>query len=115
MVFCVSIQTIAVQSLLTRFVSSHPRSADDISLLASHPSFFQTFCFDYGVRWRYEFNNSKSGIVTFGETKSQHFISMNKGRSVLGSETVEELYQYRNLGVLKNYVSSFSSNVIDNI
>ena len=72
-------------------------------------------CFEYGVRWRYEFNNSKSGIVTFGETKSQHFISMNKHSWVLGSETVEELYEYKNLGVLKNYVGSFSSYVIDNI
>ena len=72
-------------------------------------------CFDYGVRWRYEFNNSKSGIVTFGETKAQHFISMNKRGWVLGSETVEELYEYKNLGVLKNYVGSFFSNVIDNI
>ena len=58
-----------------------PSFAYDISLLASHPSFLQTFmniCFDYGVRWRYEFNNLKSHIVTFGETKSRHFISMNK-------------------------------------
>ena len=68
-------------------------------------------CFDYGVRWRYEFNNSKSGIVTFGETKSQHFIFMNKCSWVLGSETVK----CKNLGVLKNYVGSFSSNVTDNI
>ena len=95
-----------------------PSFADDISLLALHPSFLQTFmniCFDYSVRWRYEFNNSKSGIVTFGETKAQHFISMNKRSWVSGSETVEELYEYKNLGVLKNYVGSFSSSVIDNI
>ena len=95
-----------------------PSFADDISLLALHPSFLQTFmniCFDYGVRWRYEFNNSKGGIVTFDETKAQQFISMNKRSWVLGSETVEELYEYKNLGVLKNYVGSFSSNVIDNI
>ena len=36
-------------------------------------------------------------------------------RWVLGSETVDELYKYRNLGVSsQNYVGSFSSNVIDN-
>ena len=28
---------------------------------------------------------------------------------------VDELYEYKNLGVLKNYVGSFSSNVEDNI
>ena len=60
-------------------------------------------------------NNSKSGIVTFSETKSQHFISMNKRSSILGSETAEELYEYKNLGVLKKYAGSFSSNVIDNL
>ena len=40
---------------------------------------------------------------------------MNKRSWVFGSETVEELYQCKNLGVLKNYASSFSSNVTDNI
>ena len=64
--------------------------------------------FDYGARWRHEFNNSKSGVVTFGETKSQHFISMNKRSWVLSPETVEELYEYKNLG-------SFSSNVLDKV
>ena len=94
-----------------------PSFVDDIILLALHLSFLQTFiniCFDYGVRWRYEFNNSKSGIVTFGETKSQCFISMNKRSWALGSEIVEEFYEYKNLGVLINYAGSFSSNVIDN-
>ena len=72
-------------------------------------------CFDYGVRWEYKFNNSKSGIVAFSKTKSQHFISMNKRSWVLGSETVEELYEHKNIGVLKSYAGLFSSNVIDNI
>ena len=39
--------------------------ADDISLLALHLSCVQTFmniCFDYGVRWRYEFNNSRVAL-----------------------------------------------------
>ena len=34
---------------------------------------------------------------------------------ILGEETVDELYEYKNLGVLKNYIGSFSSNVEDNI
>ena len=58
-----------------------PSFADDISLLALHLSFLQTFmniCFDYAVRWRYKFDNSESGVVTFGETISQHFISVKK-------------------------------------
>ena len=57
----------------------------------------------------------KRVALSFSEKKSQHFISMNKRRWVLGSETVEELYEYKNLRVLKNYVGSFFSNVIDSI
>ena len=34
---------------------------------------------------------------------------------LLGDTKVEELYEYKNLGVLKNYVRSFSSNIDDNI
>ena len=34
---------------------------------------------------------------------------------MLGDSVVDELFEYKNLGVLKNYVSSFASNVDDNI
>ena len=34
---------------------------------------------------------------------------------LLGDTIADELYEYKNLGVLKNYVGSFSSNVEDNI
>ena len=33
----------------------------------------------------------------------------------LGDDTEEELYEYKNLGVLKNYIGSFCYNVTDNI
>ena len=95
-----------------------PSFADDITLLALHPSFLKTFmsiCYKYGIKWKYEFNHSKSGIVTFGESKPQHFESMKNRVLLLGDTTVDELYEYKNLGVLKNYVGSFSSNVEDNI
>ena len=49
-----------------------------------------------------------SGVVTFGQTKSHHFESL-KDREWLPDDTkVEELYEYKNLGVLKNYVGSFA-------
>ena len=95
-----------------------PTFADDISLLALQPSFLQTFkkiCFQYSLKWRYGFNNSKSGVVTFGETKSTHFKSMQDHKWFLGESSVDELYEYKNLGVTKNYVGSFSSNVEENI
>ena len=95
-----------------------PSFADDITLLALHPSFLKTFmsiCYKYGIKWRYVFNHSKSGIVTFGESKPQHFESMKNREWLLGDTIADELYEYKNLGVLKNYVGSFSSNVEDNI
>ena len=95
-----------------------PSFADDISLLTLHPSFLKTFmkiCNRYGIKWRYDFNHSKSGIVMFGETKPQHFESLKNREWFLGDTKVDELYEYKNLGVLKNYVGSFSSNIDDNI
>ena len=95
-----------------------PSFADYITLLALHPSFLKTFmsiCYKYGIKWRYKFNHSKGGIVTSGESKRQHFESMKNLMWLLGDTIADELYEYKNLGVLKNYVGSFSSNVEDNI
>ena len=56
-----------------------------------------------------------SGVVTFGETKPHHSESLKNCQWLLGDTKVEELYEYKNLGVLKNYVDSFSSNIESNI
>ena len=72
-------------------------------------------CYKYSTKWRYEFNRTKSGIVTYGETKPVHFEEMKEREWILGDGTVDELYEYKNLGVLKNYIGSFSSIVEDNI
>ena len=53
------------------------------------------------------FNHSKSGVVTFGETKPHHFVSLKNREWLLGDTEVEELYECKNLGVLKNYVGHF--------
>ena len=42
-------------------------------------------------------------------------MEVNPPRGILGGDTVDELYEYKNLEVLKNYIGSFSSNVDDNI
>ena len=92
--------------------------ADDILLLALYPSFLETFmkiCHKYGIKWRYEFNHTKSGVVTFGETKLLHSKSMKEHEWMNGDAIVNELYEYRNPGVLKHYVNSFASNAEDNI
>ena len=51
-----------------------PFIADDISRLATYPTFLSplNLCYEYSIKWRYEFHNDKSGIVTFGETKRIH-------------------------------------------
>ena len=59
--------------------------------------------------------NSIIPRVEFGESKPQHFESMKNRMWLLGDTIVDELYEYKNLGVLKNYVGSFSSDVEDNI
>ena len=95
-----------------------PSFADDITLLVLHPSFLKTFmsiCYKYGIKWRYEFNHSKRGILTFGESKPQHFESMKNRVSLLGDTIVDDIYEDKNFGVLKNYLGLFSSNVEDNI
>ena len=48
-------------------LASSPSFADDVSLIALHPSFLTTFmniCHEYGLTWRYEFNHFESGIAT---------------------------------------------------
>ena len=95
-----------------------PSFADDVTLLALFPSFLKTFlniCHQYSVTWRYEFNHTKSGVVTFGETKPIHSRLMKEREWTLGDTKVNELYEYKNLGVLKNYAGSFTSNILDNI
>ena len=95
-----------------------PSFADDISLLALYPTFLRTFmniCYEYSVKWRYEFNHVKSSIVTFGEAERVHCQSMKERDWVLGNDSVDELYKYKNLGVVKNCIGSFSFNADENI
>ena len=78
-----------------------PSLADDVPLIALHPSFlttFMTICHEYGLTWRYEFNHSKSSIVTYDETKAVHHASMNEREWRLGDDIVEELHEYKDLG-----------------
>ena len=40
---------------------------------------------------------------------------MKEREWTLGDTKVDELYEYKNLSVLKNYAGSFTSNILDNI
>ena len=95
-----------------------PSFADDICLNALHQSLLKILMnkyHNYSKKWRYEFNHSKSGVITFSETKPIHCKSMKEREWALGDDTVEELYEYKNVGVQKNYCGSLASNVSDNI
>ena len=79
-----------------------PSFADDISLLALYPSFLEKFmniCRKYGIKWRYEFKHTKSRAVACGETKPLHSKSMKEREWMVGDTIMNELYEYKNLGV----------------
>ena len=63
-------------------------------------------CYEYSVKWRYEFNYVKNGNVSFGEAKRVHCQSMNDRDWVLRNDSVDELYEYKSLGVVKDYIGS---------
>ena len=89
---------------LNKISLTSPSFADDISLLSIYPTFLSSLmnlCYAYSIKWRYEFYHAKSGIVTFGESKCVHSEDMKERTWVLGGESVTELYEYKNLGVVK--------------
>ena len=95
-----------------------PLFADNIALLALYLTFLTSLmgmCYKYSTKWRYEFSHTKSGVVTYGETKPVHFEEAEECKWILGDGTVDELYEYKNLDVLKNHIGLFFSNVEDNI
>ena len=71
-----------------------------------------TKCFGYSLQWRFEFNHTKSGVVTFGESKPLHWAAMQSRKWVLGDDNVDELYEYKNLGVLKTMSVRFLSTLM---
>ena len=64
-------------------------------------------CYHYNIKWWYEFSHIKTGVVTFGETKRVHCEAMKERSWILENESVDEMYKYKNLGVVKNCIGSF--------
>ena len=83
-----------------------------LSIYSTFLSSLTNRCYVYSIKLRDEFNHVKSGIVTFGESKRVHSEAMKER---IGGESVTELYEYKNLGVVKNYIGSFSTNADDSI
>ena len=104
-------------SLTNRFCSA-PTFADDMTLLGLHASALSTLircAYDNCCEWRYEYHNEKSGIVVFGETPAVHGRMINTRKFFIGSSLIEEVKEYTNLGIYKNYCGSFATNVDENI
>ena len=60
----------------------------------------------YPKIWRYDYNQFKSGVVVFGESRVQHYREKLTRHWELDGNVVTELDEYKNLGVVKNYTSS---------
>ena len=91
-----------------------PTFADDMTLLEAFPSFLKNLmekAFLHSKLWRCEYNEIKSGAVTFSETGPQHFVQKHQRSWTLGEKVVEEEDQYRNLGVVKSYAGSFQFDI----
>ena len=87
-------------------------------LLGLHASALSTLircAYDYCCKWRYEYHNEKSGIVVFGETPAMHGKMINTRKLFIGSSLIEEVKEYTNLGIYKNYCGSFATNIDENI
>ena len=103
---------------LTNRFGSAPTFADDMTLLGLHASALSTLircAYDYCCKWRYEYHNEKSRIVVFGETPAMHGRMINTRKFFIGSSLTEEVKEYTNLGIYKNYCGSFVTNSNENI
>ena len=88
--------------------------ADDLTLLALFPSFLQhlmSIVFDFSIKWCYEFNHTKSGVILFGESKIQHARNTMSRKFNLGLDVVKKRKEYKNLGVTKNCAHSCSGDI----
>ena len=96
--------------VINRLSLSSSSFADDISLLALYPNFYGRL-----LRLQFKVEVNKWSSVTFGEDKGTHCTRMNEREWKLGFQNVDEPYEYKNLGVTKNYIGSSVSDVNDNI
>ena len=59
----------------------------------------------YSKIWRYDYNQSKSDVVMFGESRVHYREKLTRHWELDGN-VVTEIDEYKNLGVVKNYTSS---------
>ena len=109
---------IKVGICLTNRICSAPTFADDMTLFGQQASALSTLItcvYDYCCKWRYEYHHKKSGIEVFGETPAMHGRMVNTRKFVTGFSPIEELKEYINLGIYKNYCGSSATNIDENV
>ena len=57
----------------------------------------------------------RTAVVVFGESPVSHSVNMEACQWNVGPNSIYELSEYVNLGVFKNYCSSFDKNIDENI
>ena len=68
-------------------------------------------CHMYGKKWRYEFDHTKSGVVTFGETKPIHSQLMREREWMLGDSVVDELFKDKNSWGIEELCALFRNTI----
>ena len=80
-----------------------PTMADDTLLLASSVFGLQTMidnANDYAKRWRFEYSQTKTKCITFGESKQKQSINKMRRQWRLGDVLLEEVDSYNYLGII---------------
>ena len=90
---CNSKYSLVIDNLRT----GSPTFADDITLLSLFPSFLRHLMqvTQYSKIWRYDYNQSKSGVVVFEESRVQHYRKKQARHWELDGNVVTELDEYK--------------------
>ena len=81
---------------------------DDMTLLSLFPRFLWHLMHEvtqYSKIWRYDYNQSKSGVVVLGGSRVQLYREKQARHWELDGNVATELDEHKNLGVVKNYSS----------
>ena len=88
--------------VIGNIISSPASYADDLATATiSKPRTdkVHTLVNEYGNRWRFKFNASKSAVMVFGEERKQYLVNKEHRVFKLGNERVKEKEAYDHVGV----------------
>lgn len=95
---------------------SSPTVADDMVLISFSKQgldMMMQICYQYSLKWWYEYNATKSAVIVFNESETD-FKSAKLHRTwYLGPDKVEEVIQYRHLGIYCDKYMGLDNNIDD--